>query len=66
MFTSWESASQNQSITSDTINQVLGSSQVQLLAQMQAADFIASKMPKVIDQFTPDGKVEPNAAAESA
>jgi hypothetical protein len=32
----------------------------------QAADFIASNLPKVIDQFTPDGKVEPNAAAESA
>ncbi len=63
VFTSWVSTGQNQAITADTINQVLGSSQVQQFAQQlgidpkQAADFIASNLPKVIDQLTPDGQV---------
>ena len=69
VFTSWVSTGQNQAITADTINQVLGSSQVQQFAQQlgvdpkQAADFIAKHLPQVIDKLTPDGKVEPSTAA---
>jgi uncharacterized protein YidB (DUF937 family) len=69
VFTSWVSTGQNQAITADTINQVLGSSQVQQFAQQlgvdpkQAADFIAKHLPQVIDKLTPDGQVEPNTAA---
>jgi len=72
VFTSWVSTGQNQAITADTLNQVLGSSQVQQFAQQlgvdpkQASDFIAKHLPQVIDKLTPDGKVEPNASAQSA
>lgn len=63
VFSSWVSTGQNQAITSDTINQVLGNAQVQQFAQSlgvdpkQAADFIAQHLPKVIDQLTPNGQI---------
>jgi uncharacterized protein YidB (DUF937 family) len=63
VFTSWVSTGQNQTITADTIDRVLGNSQVQQFAQQlgvdpkQAADFIAKHLPQVIDKLTPDGQV---------
>jgi uncharacterized protein YidB (DUF937 family) len=64
VFGSWVSTGDNQAVTAETINSVLGSSQVQELAQklgidpQQAAGFIASALPQVIDKLTPNGAVE--------
>lgn len=63
VFSSWVSSGENQTITAEAINQVLGSSQVQELAQKlgvdpaQASQFIAQHLPQVIDQLTPHGVV---------
>jgi uncharacterized protein YidB (DUF937 family) len=63
VFASWVSTNDNQAITADQINSVLGSTQVQEFAQRmgvdpsQAAAFIAQHLPKVIDQLTPNGQV---------
>ncbi len=63
VFSSWVGTGQNQAITSETITQVLGSSQVQAFAQKlgidpaQASDFIAQHLPQVIDKLTPEGQM---------
>lgn len=62
VFSSWIGSGGNQAITAETINQVLGSSQVQAFAQKlgidpaQASDFIAKNLPQVIDTLTPEEK----------
>jgi uncharacterized protein YidB (DUF937 family) len=63
VFASWVSTNDNQAITADQINSVLGNAQVQEFAQRmgvdpaQASAFIAQHLPKVIDQLTPSGQV---------
>ena len=68
LFGSWVSTGDNKAVATETINQVLGSSQVQELAQKlgmnpeQASAFIAKALPTVIDKLTPNGAVEDPAA----
>ena len=67
VFSSWVSTGENKQITADTINQVLGSSQVQEFAKkmgvdpVQASSFIAQALPQVIDKLTPNGQVPSTA-----
>ncbi|MFM7361324.1 MAG: YidB family protein [Cyanobium sp.] len=64
VFGSWVSTGENKAVAADTITQVLGSNQVQQLAQklgldpQQTSDFIAKALPQVIDKLTPNGAVE--------
>jgi uncharacterized protein YidB (DUF937 family) len=58
---------ENQSISADQIQKVLGSEQVNALAAKigvdpsQASHFLAEYLPKVVDKLTPEGKVDPTA-----
>jgi uncharacterized protein YidB (DUF937 family) len=71
-FASWVGTGQNQPISSDQIQKVLGSEQVKALAGKlgidpnQAGQFLAEYLPKVIDKLTPAGKIDPNANHQSA
>jgi uncharacterized protein YidB (DUF937 family) len=69
LFASWVGTGNNQPITAEQIKTVIGNSQLQEFATKlgidttAATDFIATNLPVLIDKLTPDGKVEPNAAA---
>ena len=64
VFGSWVSTGNNQAITAEQIDSVLGNVQVQQFAQKlgidpkQASSFIAQALPQVIDKLTPNGVVE--------
>jgi uncharacterized protein YidB (DUF937 family) len=66
-FSSWVGMGENQSISADQIQKVLGSEQVNVLAAKlgvdpaQASHFLAEYLPKVVDKLTPEGKVDPTA-----
>jgi uncharacterized protein YidB (DUF937 family) len=66
-FSSWVGMGENQSISADQIQKVLGSDQVNALAAKigvdpaQASHFLAEYLPKVVDKLTPEGKVDPTA-----
>jgi uncharacterized protein YidB (DUF937 family) len=70
IFASWVGTGDNKSIAAEKISAILGSSQVQQLAQKlgvdpnQASDLIANLLPQVIDKLTPDATVEPNPQAQ--
>ena len=69
LFASWVGTGNNQPITAEQIKTVIGNSQLQEFATKlgidttAATDFIATNLPVLIDKLTPDGEVEPNAAA---
>src|SRR6266480_8141501 len=64
-FSSWVGMGENQSISSNQIQNVLGSEQVKALAAKmgvdptQASHFLAEYLPKIVDKLTPEGKVDP-------
>jgi uncharacterized protein YidB (DUF937 family) len=66
-FSSWVGMGENQPISGDQIQKVLGSEQVNALAARmgvdpaQASHFLAEYLPKVVDKLTPAGEVDPNA-----
>ena len=66
-FASWVGMEQNQPISGDQIQNVLGPEQInQLAAKLgidpsQASHFLAEYLPKVVDKLTPAGKIDPNA-----
>jgi uncharacterized protein YidB (DUF937 family) len=66
-FQSWVGMGENQPISSDQIQNVLGSDQVKALAAKmgvdptQASTFLAEYLPKIVDKLTPEGKVDPAA-----
>jgi uncharacterized protein YidB (DUF937 family) len=70
IFASWVGTGDNKAIAAEKINSILGSAQVQQIAQKlgvdpnQASDLIANLLPQVIDKLTPDAKVEPNPEAK--
>jgi len=67
IFSSWVSNGQNQQISADQIQKVLGSSQVQALGAKfgvdptQVSHFLAQYLPQIVDGLTPNGTVDPNA-----
>src|SRR6516164_10268315 len=66
-FQSWVGVGENQPISSDQIQNALGSEQVNALAAKmgidpaQASNFLAEYMTKIVDKLTPAGKGETNA-----
>lgn len=66
-FASWVGMGENQPISTNQIQQVLGSDQVKALAAKmgidpnQASGLLAEYLPKVVDKLTPEGKVDPTA-----
>src|SRR5215831_1749905 len=66
-FQSWVGMGENQPISSNQIQNVLGSEQVNALAakmgidSAQASNFLAEYLPKIVDKLTPEGKVDPAA-----
>lgn len=66
-FSSWVGTGENQSISADQIQKVLGSEQVSALAAKlgidpaQASQMLAQYLPKIVDKLTPAGKIDPAA-----
>jgi len=66
-FASWVGLGENQPISSNQVQNVLGSEQVNALAAKmgvdpaQASHFLAEYLPKIVDKLTPTGNVDPNA-----
>ena len=66
-FQSWVGMGENESISSNQIQNALGSEQVNALAAKmgidpaQASGFLAEYLPKIVDKLTPEGKVDPAA-----
>jgi uncharacterized protein YidB (DUF937 family) len=58
---------ENQPISSNQVQNALGSEQVKALAAKmgidpaQASTFLAEYLPKIVDKLTPEGKVDPTA-----
>jgi uncharacterized protein YidB (DUF937 family) len=70
MFASWVGTGENSLISPDQIDKILGSGPIHDLAAKlgvdtkQASDYIATKLPELVDRITPDAKIEPDAAAK--
>jgi uncharacterized protein YidB (DUF937 family) len=66
-FQSWVGMGENQAISSNQIQNALGSDQVNALAAKmgidpaQASNFLADYLPKIVDKLTPAGKIDPAA-----
>lgn len=66
-FASWIGMGDNQAISADQIQKVLGSEQIAALAAklgvdpVQATHFLAEYLPKIVDKLTPAGAVDPVA-----
>jgi uncharacterized protein YidB (DUF937 family) len=66
-FSSWVGMGENQQISSNQIQKVLGSEQVNAIATRMGVDpavastFLAEYLPKIVDKLTPEGKVDPAA-----
>jgi uncharacterized protein YidB (DUF937 family) len=66
-FSSWVSLGENQSISSNQIQEALGSDQIRAIAARMGVDpamasnFLAEYLPKIVDKLTPAGKVDPAA-----
>jgi uncharacterized protein YidB (DUF937 family) len=64
---SWISTGDNQPISSDEVQNVIGSDQISAIAAKlgvdpaQAAQLVAKFLPSAVDQLTPNGHVDPNA-----
>src|SRR5712664_885931 len=64
-FASWVGMGENEPISSNQIQNALGSEQVNALAAKmgvdpaQASHFLAEYLPKIVDKLTPAGKVDP-------
>ena len=66
-FQSWVGMGENQPISSDQVQNVLGSEQVNAIATKMGVDpamvstFLAEYLPKIVDKLTPAGKIDPAA-----
>ena len=66
-FQSWVGMGENEGISSNQIQNALGSEQVNALAAKMGVDptqvstFLAEYLPKIVDKLTPEGKVDPAA-----
>ena len=66
-FKSWVGMGENQPVSSNQIQNVLGSEQVSAMATRMGVDpavastFLAEYLPKIVDKLTPAGKVDPAA-----
>jgi uncharacterized protein YidB (DUF937 family) len=66
-FQSWVGIGENQPISSNQIQNALGSEQVSAIANRMGVDpavastFLAEYLPKIVDKLTPAGKIDPTA-----
>ena len=66
-FQSWVGMGENQPVSNDQIQNVLGSEQVNAIATRMGVDpaivstFLAEYLPKIVDKLTPAGKIDPAA-----
>ena len=66
-FQSWVGMGENEAISSNQVQNALGSEQVNALAAKmgidpaQASSFLAEYLPKIVDKLTPAGKIDPTA-----
>ena len=66
-FQSWVGMGDNEAISTNQIQNALGSEQVKALAAKmgidpaQASGFLAEYLPKIVDKLTPAGKIDPTA-----
>jgi uncharacterized protein YidB (DUF937 family) len=66
-FASWVGTGENQPISGNEIHRVLGPEQINALAAKlgvdpnQASHFLAEYLPKLVDQLTPAGRIDPGA-----
>lgn len=66
-FQSWVGMGENEPISSNQIQNVLGSEQVNAIASRIGVDpatastFLAEYLPKIVDKLTPAGKIDPAA-----
>ena len=64
-FQSWVGMGENQPVSNDQIQNVLGSEQVNAIATKMGVDpaivstFLAEYLPKIVDKLTPAGKIDP-------
>ena len=67
VFSSWVGLGENQGVSPQQIQNVLGADQLQGIASKlgvnvdQASDFLAQYLPKIVDKLTPTGQVDPGA-----
>ena len=68
-FQSWVGMGENQPISTNEIQSVLGSEKVNAIATRMGVDpavastFLAEYLPKIVDKLTPAGKIDPAADA---
>ena len=66
-FQSWVGMGENQPVSSNQIQNALGSEQVNAIATRMGVDpaiastFLAEYLPKIVDKLTPAGKIDPGA-----
>ena len=66
-FQSWVGMGENQPVSSNQIQSVLGPEQVNAIATRLGVDpaivstFLAEYLPKIVDKLTPAGKIDPGA-----
>ena len=66
-FSSWVGVGENQTISSNQIQEALGSDQIRAMATRTGVDpnlasnFLAEYLPKIVDKLTPAGKIDPAA-----
>jgi uncharacterized protein YidB (DUF937 family) len=66
-FQSWVGMGENQPVSSNQIQNVLGPEQVKAIATKMGVDpamvstFLAEYLPKIVDKLTPAGKIDPAA-----
>jgi uncharacterized protein YidB (DUF937 family) len=66
-FSSWVGVGENQSVSSNQIQEALGSDQIRAIATRMGVDpamasnFLAEYLPKIVDKLTPAGKIDPGA-----
>jgi uncharacterized protein YidB (DUF937 family) len=66
-FSSWVGMGENQPVSSNQIQEALGSDQIRAIATKMGVDpnlasqFLAEYLPKIVDKLTPTGKVDPAA-----
>jgi uncharacterized protein YidB (DUF937 family) len=64
-FSSWVGMGENQPVSSNQIQEALGSDQIRAIATKMGVDpnlasqFLAEYLPKIVDKLTPTGKVDP-------
>ncbi|HEY2568587.1 MAG TPA: YidB family protein [Candidatus Udaeobacter sp.] len=66
-FSSWVGMGENQSVSTNQIQEALGSDQIRAIASRMGVDpalasnFLAEYLPKIVDKLTPAGKIDPAA-----